>query len=390
MSEFAELRSTRGSLLHSLRVLTNRPPAGDLTVSVWRVWLCFGGGWYLVMTVAALLELPSPWTPAGETRLAYLLDANAAFAFVVSLPVLSYFLLTDDALLRGALEKLVAGGVLESTPSAAGLLVRKWNARFARFNSAAQSIALVVAVLVGLGNHVAYANAESGFWMIVNGRVALAGWLYIVGIAGFYWIVCVFVLRTFAMTWFLRDLVRDPETRLHVLPFHPDNCGGLRPVGQIALRSQYTLTILGVNLAILVWLTFRYLGAQPGIVGLVMVAVVAYLCLGPVVFLAPLLPFRQGMISARAAMLTLVAREAAAEVQELTTALNEHRIREFDIEGLERINRVGDLISKQPIWPFDVTTLRKFLTAYLVPMAGFGVALLLNAILEGLVSAMIR
>ena len=308
------LRTLRGSLLHAIPMLSTRKPDGELTISAWRAWLVFGGIWYLVMTLAAILQLPSPWQPLGEVRLAYLRDANAAFAFLVSFPVVSYFLLSDDALLRGALDTLVSAGVLEITPDAAGRLVDRWNVRFVRLNAGSQLLAVVVAVLVGIGNHVAYANVESGFWMMVEGRVAVAGWMYIVGIAAFYWIICFFVLRTFAMTWFLRDLVRDPGTRLHVLPFHPDNCGGLRPVGQIALRSQYTLTILGVNLAILVWLTFKHLGAQPGVLGLVMVAVVTYLCLGPVVFLAPLLPFRRGMIESRSAMLTLVARDRKSVV----------------------------------------------------------------------------
>ena len=37
------------------------------------------------------------------------------------------------------------------------------------------------------------------------------------------------------------------------LPLHPDQCGGLRPVGEPGLRNQYTLTLPGLNIVILFW-----------------------------------------------------------------------------------------------------------------------------------------
>lgn len=382
-----DIPSTRGSFLHLLPAFRPNDLGNGWARGV-RIFLAFGGLLYLAIVIAAVAELPELWVADERLRLPFLRDANAAFAFLVSFPVLGYFLLSDDELLRRALRELQAGGVLRIETTAAASLAERWTTRFARANVSAQVLAVAVAVAVGVGNHVAYARPEAGFWILVDGRVSVAGWLFITGIGAFYAVVTLYVIRSFAVTWFLRDLVR--VARLKILPFHPDNCGGLRPVGRIALRSQYTLTILGVNLAILLWLTFNNLGAEPGIAALVLLAAVAYLVLGPVVFLAPLLPFRAGMLHARAEMLTLVAREAEIEVDRLTAALSDHRIGEYDIAALERLHRVGDLIAEQPIWPFDVTTLRKFLTAYIIPIAGFGLALVLNVVLESIVAATMR
>lgn len=376
------LETLRGSAVHAWASGAIGRFGSLDTLRLGRLWVVFGGGWYFILLVVGLWEIPNPFSPEGLTRLPLLRDLNVAYALLVSAPTVAYFLLTDDRLLKQALSSLEQSQVLSVTAEARAQLLRVWGRRFLRVNMSAHASAAVVGVAVGIGNFVAYSDPQAGFWIVVDGRVGATGWIFSLAMGALYALITVFVLRTFAITWFLRDLVRAATIR--VLPFHPDNCGGLKPVGRIALRSQYTLTVLGVNLGILVWLTFSYLGATSGIVGLVMLAVCAYLVLGPFVFLAPLLPFRQGMLSARSEMLSIVAREAYAEVGALRQALDEHRIREYDTEALERLNRVGALISQQPIWPFDVSTLRKFLSAYVIPVVGFGAALAFNAIAERL------
>jgi hypothetical protein len=76
----------------------------------------------------------------------------------------------------------------------------------------------------------------------------LAGYLYCIILL--YTLVIVYVTRCIVLSYFLRALVAAARP-LCILPLHPDKCGGLRPVGRLGLRNQYTLTILGINIVLL-------------------------------------------------------------------------------------------------------------------------------------------
>src|SRR5258707_9910167 len=104
----------------------------------------------------------------------------------------------------------------------------------------------------------------------------------------------VYICRSVAITMFLSDIVG--RAKLNMLPFHPDKCGGLRPIGRFGLRNQYMLTILGANVFFLVMVTVRYLSIPSSLFGLVAWATLSYLLLGPIVFMGPLLSFRSAMI----------------------------------------------------------------------------------------------
>lgn len=77
-----------------------------------------------------------------------------------------------------------------------------------------------------------------------------------------YMVVPVFVLRALCTIWFLHDLVR--RSKIEVVPFHPDNCGGLKPVGQLGLRNQHLLTIVGINIVLMATRNL-WIDADPGI-----------------------------------------------------------------------------------------------------------------------------
>lgn len=40
-----------------------------------------------------------------------------------------------------------------------------------------------------------------------------------------------------------------------------------------------------------------------------------------------------------------------------------------DEELVERLRKLSTIVDELPVWPFDASTLRKFLTAYIVPLA---------------------
>jgi hypothetical protein len=183
----------------------------------------------------------------------------------------------------------------------------------------------------------------------------------------FYALVAVYVVRNIAISLLLRDIVMHAELRM--IPLHPDKAGGLRPVGRLGLRNQYALSITGLNLVLLLFVS-TYLEVTAALNGLIVAAVVAYLVLGPLVFLAPLLPFRNGMLQNKGLLMSEVAARLRRELQRLHAQLPSGEITEEDEAFIERLRKIAAVIDELPVWPFDATTLRRFLTAYVVPIAG--------------------
>jgi hypothetical protein len=136
------------------------------------------------------------------------------------------------------------------------------------------------------------------------------------------------------------------------------------------LRNQYALTILGFNILLLVAISRLYLDVPDSVNGLIVAAVIAYVILGPVVFMAPLLPFRGGMLKTKSQLMSEVAQRLRMELDHLRTQLPSGPIYEKDEKLVERLRKIGAVIDELPVWPFDASTLRKFLTAYVIPLIG--------------------
>jgi hypothetical protein len=176
----------------------------------------------------------------------------------------------------------------------------------------------------------------------------------------------------------LRDAVSHAQ--LQIIPFHPDRCGGLRPVGQLGLRTQYGLTVFGLNVVSLVAISTLYLNVPATLFALIAAAAVAYVVLGPVVFVGPLLPFRAGMLRTKAELMGEVAARLRAELQRLRQLLPAGDISKDDEDLIDRLRKLGAVVDELPVWPFDAGTLRKFLTAYVIPIGSAAVYPMFQAI----------
>jgi hypothetical protein len=153
-----------------------------------------------------------------------------------------------------------------------------------------------------------------------------------------------------------------------MLPFHPDKSAGLRPMGHLGLRNQYALTVCGVNVLLLALIS-RHLNA-PQLPDLIVAAATACVILGPLVFIGPLLPFRAAMLRSKTELMSEVAQRLRIELQRLRKQMRAGQITKEDEELIDRLRKIGAVIDELPVWPFDAGTLRKFLTAYVIPVLG--------------------
>ena len=120
----------------------------------------------------------------------------------------------------------------------------------------AQLGAISIAIFVGIKTIRMFRTVSS--WIAPDGRVHVAGYVYLLCIILLYAVIIFYVTRVILISLFLRKLAACAP--LQILPLHPDGCGGLRPVGWLGLRNQYTLTVLGINLVVLVVVWVYFMG----------------------------------------------------------------------------------------------------------------------------------
>ncbi len=357
-SPFQRLDTTRGSWIHRTRL-------PRYTIEIVLVTIA--------ATIVPLLILaslgPNPMLmDEPPLRLPILQDANLFFMFGASLPCVLAMLSRDQSLLLSSLGRLHHEKSLEIDGAAAADLCERWSAKFANVNRWGQLAACVIGVVVGLGNAIAYSPQEVGHWMARDDQLLLVGYYFIVCVAFFYFALTLYVVRAIWMCVFLRDLVRLSTIR--PLPLHPDRSGGLRPIGELGLRNQYMLAVLGTNLALLIWVSKTQLHASPELNILVALALVAFSVLGPVVFLSPLMPFRAAMKDAKAELKSDVAIRLRHELRRIRETIKVGDLAKGDEETIERLRKIGAVIDEIPVWPFDIGTLGKFSLSFFAPVAG--------------------
>jgi len=336
---------------------------------------------YVPLLLTALVS-PSPLIARSSTlRLPFLDDWNVAFMFLVSFPSLMVLLITDDSALRDALHRVQQDGVVVIDGERAVALISKWQRRFRIINVVGYGTGLVAGAVIAYLNYVAYAPPSVGYWIAARGRLLLSGDVFLWCVFLFYGFIPLVVCRTIGISMLLRDIVSISTLRL--LPFHPDRCGGLKPVGRLGLRTQYALSVFGINLLSLVAISLWALSVPRLLYALMIAAAIAYTIVGPVVFMGPLLPFRSGMLRTKAELMGEVAQRLRVELLRLRQQLRSGPITKDDEELIERLRKLCAVIDELPVWPFDASTLRRFVTAYVLPILGAISYPLGNAILNG-------
>jgi hypothetical protein len=364
-SAFVHIDTTRRSLLH--RLALGRAGTDPGAKSIVRTYFVAVALTYGLMCVAAALDWATAAAAAG-VRVPFWRDLNTAFMFLVAFPTIVVLVVTDDAALRRALARVQQDGVLTMTPSQENTIEARWSAMFSRINRIGQVMALAIGTAIMIANYLVLTPRQVGFWIASGGRLRPIGALFLLSVCMFFAVVAFYIIRTFAISFLLANVVRFGDIRM--LPFHPDKCGGLRPVGRLALRNQYGLTVMGINVVLFALTSMIYLSAPPALYVLVGLAVAGYLIVGPVLFVGPLLPFRTGMMRTKSDLMSEVAQRLSVELARIRGELRAGSITREDEKLIDRLRKIGAVIDELPVWPFDAGILRRFLTAYVVPLAG--------------------
>ena len=373
----ANLDTTAGSVLHILLGLLDHKRVGEFApAAVYGAAVVLA---YLPLLITALVSERPVTVTQGPYPLPFLYDVNVMFIFLVSFPCMLILTVTDQQALTRALNSVRADGTVTIAETDLAAIDKRWFRLFRIANLAAQALGVVIGSIVAWLTYKIFTPVEIGHWIAYNDRLVPVGYFYLYCLVLFYIVTSVYVVRTFAIALLLRDIVAHAQ--LHMLPLHPDRAGGLQPVGRLALRNQYALTLLGLNLVLFFLTAGDFIRSNKPVLGLITALIVAYVILGPLAFVAPLLPFRNGMLRNKAELMSEVALRLRVELDHLRERLLSGTITAEDENRIERLRKIGAVIDELPVWPFDAVTLRQFLTAFTLPVAtGIGTPLIVEFI----------
>ena len=359
--------TTAGSVVHSLyRSLHRIWPKGEFVGT--KLYISV-----ILITVVPLLLFALVFrshipliNQTYEHTLPMFLDFNIWFLLLVSLPCLLILTATDQKTLNRSLEAVQSNGTLTIPPSAKSSLVKDWRKRFLKINIFGQLLGIAVGFGMAFLIHQYFSDPKVKYWIADKGSLVPVGWVYLGCIFLFYALLTIYIVRVIAISLLLKNVVA--QAKLQMLPLHPDSCGGLRRMGEIGLRNQYALMFLGINVVLFLLTDYLYLNVSRNMVVLMAAAVVAYLTIGPFVFVAPLLPFRTAMEENKSQLISPVVERIKDEIGRLRANLSSATHSKEDGERIEELSKIRDTIEALPVWPFDANTLTKFFTAYLIPI----------------------
>ena len=365
----ATLDTTASSCIHRLFGCLNSLGRGR-EIALFMVYVITVVLTYVPLSISAVMGPSTIITPAEAHalhQLPFFLDLAALYAFLVSFPWLMILIATDQDVLTRSLNRVRSDGAITICDQDLAQLAAHWNRRFQTLNVAGQALAVIAGAVVAYVNYRVCGRSQVGFWIVdKDGHLLTVGMVYLYCMFLLYTVVGIFVVRNIAFYLLFKDIVAHSE--LHMIPAHPDKAGGLLPVGRLGLRNQYAITVFGFNALIFLIVYSYFLKLDIALVGLMAAAIVSYLVLGPLVFLAPLLPFRGIMQRNKSQLMSEVAVRLRRELEQIRKKVPEEPISKEDEELIERLRKIGTVINDLPVWPFDIGTLRRFLTAYIIPV----------------------
>ncbi len=217
--------------------------------------------------------------------------------------------------------------------------------------------ALVVSVVINVYHY--WLRADS--WMGINGGLpAIYGRLVIVVN---YFMLIVIVYKCAVTVWILRHILNYED--IIVQPLHPDKCGGLLPLGRLALAINYFVTLTLIFFAVL--FLFDPVGREPAYIALY---VMFYVC-APVLLFTPVSRANRRMKECKTDALRELNRAFNHYYGQLRPESEGDGLAMGPAESIARVYGLYEIVVKMPVWPFDAGSFLRLVAPFLVPAVLF-------------------
>jgi hypothetical protein len=180
----------------------------------------------------------------------------------------------------------------------------------------------------------------------------------------FYLITALFL--RIVLTYFLIN--RFLCGRVDIQPLHPDNCGGLSPLGEFSLRLTKAGIFIGIPILLGI-LSNIYQHGFPLFSPVNILMFGGYIISLSVVFFLPLLGARKSMIIAKKKELKIISDYFQSERKDiLSNYSNGESAKNLEISNLEGLMKLYEIAKAMPVYPFNSMNLIRFLSSILWPI----------------------
>jgi hypothetical protein len=190
--------------------------------------------------------------------------------------------------------------------------------------------------------------------------------------------------RGVIVIYWLNKLFKQYDIDVRVL--HPDNAGGLAPLGKFSAAIGYVIAIYAISgvigsisESIITSQSYFEVIKQP----FVLLAYLFYCVMAPVVFFAPLSVAHLAMKRAKDDFITQVSDQFEIEMSKIPLLLSsdadELKKGLYKIEELQKLHSIA---SKFPVWPFNSDNLIRFLSSVISPFVISFIPILIEKIVK--------
>lgn len=187
------------------------------------------------------------------------------------------------------------------------------------------------------------------------------------------YLVSTFGARAVLTMMFLKKVFgqsRQPDAEkaeINIEPLHPDRCGGLSFLGSMSTALAMTLGILALNLLnpMIARVVNKYMSLTP----VNLIEAVAYFSFCPLSLLLLLKIPHSHMKRAKDLFLADLSINFEKQYARIITKIRSPAtLKNEDVEGLFNVREIYRMGQAMPVWPFDASTLSKYLTLVVIPL----------------------
>ncbi len=228
-----------------------------------------------------------------------------------------------------------------------------------------------------------YVPAQRNFqtWQTEN---AFSFWFVILAWLLMFFMGITLLTRGVVVIYWLNKLFQQYDVDVRVL--HPDNAGGLAPLGRFSAAIGYVIAIYAisgvvgsVSESIITSQSYLEVVKQP----FVLLAYLFYCVMAPVVFFAPLGVAHSAMKRAKDEFMTQVSDQFEVEMSKIKLLLSSDADDlKKGLSKIEELQKLHALASKFPIWPFNADNLIRFFSSVLSPFVISLIPIIIENILK--------
>lgn len=193
----------------------------------------------------------------------------------------------------------------------------------------------------------------------------------------FFYFLAAIILRI-GLTYF--GFKRFLSGNVDIQPLHPDNCGGLSPLGNFSIRISSAG--IGIGIPIVLLLIFdvttenlSYFSAT------VIMHIIVYSGSLIVLFFLPLLGARGSMLKAKNNELRTINERYQTERKKMLSSMNSAEVSvNLNVTNLEGLMKLYGFAKSMPVYPFNAVNVIRFLGSILWPV----LLMLLQVLVQGL------